>query len=105
MRKLYLVLLLPFLMLLAQQGALCHELSHLAESSHQTAQGHPKQHPGGTLCETCLNFAHIVASATPNVPILRLPTQLRHQLVATAWTHMTESVVPAPRSRGPPIVF
>ena len=102
MRKLYLILLMPLLMLLAQQGALRHEVSHLAESS---SAGHSKQHPGGTLCDTCLNFAHIAASAKPDMPVLWLPTQLRHHQVATVWARITEAVAPAPRSRGPPTTF
>ncbi len=102
MRKLYLLLLMPFLMLLAQQGALRHELGHLAES---TQAGYPKHHPGGTLCDTCLNFAHIAANTKPDVPMLWLTTQLRHHQVATVWGHITERATPAPRSRGPPAVF
>lgn len=102
MRKLYLILLMPLLMLFVQQGAMRHELGHLAQSSQA---GHQKQHPGGTVCDTCLNFAHIAASAKPNVPMLWLTTQLRHHQVATVWAHITETIAPAPRSRGPPNIF
>ncbi len=102
MRKLFLILLLPFLMLLAQQGAVRHELVHLTESSQSE---HQKQHPGDTLCDTCLSFAHIAASAAPDMPPQWLPAQLKHHLVATVWSHVTELVALAAHSRGPPDIF
>ena len=100
MRKLYLSLFLPLLMLLSQQGAVWHEIGHLRNSSPLEQ----KQQPADKLCETCLSFAHLSAAAKPEVPVIALP----------AFTHVLPSADPVPfmaadaptqRSRGPPVLL
>jgi hypothetical protein len=69
MRKLLLCLLLPFVFLLSQQGAVVHEISHLAEltSGAATGPGSSGHLPGDLQCEACLAFAHLAGVATAHV--------------------------------------
>lgn len=103
MRKLYLTLLLPLFLLLSQQGALLHELSHYsdAESSSQRQ----KQHPNGDACDDCLSFAHILGAVKPDVQAPRLLPDLAHHLAATVLAQATQAAAPVPRSRGPPALL
>jgi hypothetical protein len=54
-------LLLPLLLVVAQQGALLHELSHYRSS--ETPGESKKQSPRGDVCELCLAFAQIGSAA------------------------------------------
>jgi len=103
MRKLLLSLLLPFVFLLSQQGAVTHELSHLTDAVSRTAGG-PGQsghQPGDLQCEACLAFAHLAGVATASVvpPALLgfgfgIPTNEAPAFIAAD--------APTARSRGPP---
>ena len=106
MRKLYLSLLLPMLMLLAQQGALWHEIGHL---SRGTASGAPvsqqqqsdQQHLD-KLCESCLAFAQLAAAANTSVLPLNLLSfgfGFAREVAVLAIT----ADAPALRARGPPV--
>jgi len=56
-RKVLRSLLLLLALLVSQQGALLHELSHLSDASAPATSNDGKAH---LPCETCLSFAHIV---------------------------------------------
>lgn len=104
MRKLLLSILLPFVLLLSQQGAVVHEISHLAEfTSGRTSGPGPTGHqPGDLQCEGCLAFAHLAGVATAHVvpPALlsfsfRVPDNEAPAFIAAD--------APTARSRGPPV--
>jgi hypothetical protein len=99
MRKLYLSLVLPLLMLLAQQGAVRHEISHLGGGHPPAAQG--KQQPVDKLCESCLAFAHLAAAAKPDVAALP-PAPASHRAFDAEAHAFVAADTPAQRSRGPP---
>jgi len=104
MRKLLLAFLLPFVMLLSQQGAVRHELSHIADAVSQSQDESPhsgKRQPADLLCEACLAFAHLagVATATVVPPAL---LSFEHHLAAIAAPAFIAADAPTARSRGPP---
>jgi hypothetical protein len=91
---------LLLLLLAAQQGAVVHELSHVAKltggSLHQDAGSTDSQ------CALCPAFAQAVAPAFSHsfhVPLL-LP--IRAELVAELQHVAIDAAVPQARSRGPP---
>jgi hypothetical protein len=102
MRKLYLSLLLPLLMLMSQQAALWHEIGHLGDAASPTEQH--KQHPGDKLCETCLAFAHFASAAKTDVPAPALPC-FDHQPPAETAVVSLSADAPARRSRDPPVLL
>lgn len=103
MRKLYLSLLLPLLMLLAQQGAFWHEIGHLAYANTSTSlSSHQReQHPIDKVCETCLAFDQIAGIAKSEVVTLDLLTFAFGLASVTAASVITADA-PALRNRGPP---
>lgn len=103
MRKLLLSLLLPIFLLLSQQGAVVHAMSHLADDMSRVLDGQGKAgHPAGDLqCEACLAFAHLAGVASAHV----VPPAL---LCFSLQAPVNEAPVfiaadaPTARSRGPP---
>ncbi|HXY76946.1 MAG TPA: hypothetical protein VEH54_08550 [Steroidobacteraceae bacterium] len=94
---------LSVLLVFVQQGALLHELGHLAKVSH-TAGATLRADPSATdnvQCLTCEAYAQIVNPITapvvdvPHSPATYLPTSDPHSAIFGA-------VAPTPRSRGPP---
>ena len=99
MRKLYLSLILPLLMLLSQQGAVWHEIGHSGSGSSPVQSD--KKQPTDKLCETCLAFAHLAATAKPEIP--QPPSvNVSHTLVAVDAVPFVAADAPSQRSRGPP---
>ena len=106
MRKLLLSVLLPFMLLLSQQGAVLHEIGHIADLT-QSGAGAPgsKSHPAGDLqCETCLAFAHLAGVATVHVPVPPL-LALEHPRPSVDAPVFVGADAPTARSRGPPLVL
>ena len=103
MRKLLLTLLLPFVMLLSQQGAVTHELSHLTDALSGAASGTDRSghRPGDLQCEACLAFAHLagVVSAQVVPPAL---LSFSFQIPANESPAFIAADAPTARSRGPP---
>lgn len=93
-------LVLPMLLLMAQQGALLHELSHYRAAEAQ--DDGDTRHTGGP-CALCLAFADIESAATPAVVPLLLLAQLSFLLVPAAIVTARAATPPARRSRGPPV--
>ncbi len=94
-------MLLALWMVLVQQGALLHELSHYTSPDAQTELGH-KKHVAAGACALCLSFAQVNSGAASAL----VPTALRAD-VAFHWepaspVHPRAAAVPAQRSRGPP---
>jgi hypothetical protein len=103
-RKPFLSLLLPILLLLAQQGAVLHGLGHVVADAEQAQlrgkQQNPKQLPTAP-CEKCVVFAHLAGAVAPSIPVIFIP-----QLVFALFGHAVEAQrstdSPPARSRGPP---
>ncbi|MDH0866976.1 DUF2946 family protein [Mitsuaria sp. GD03876] len=123
MRKHLLHLLLPLFMLLSQQGAVWHGIGHLtdaqgrghapagatvaqAATAHGDGQTHadPDELSADQLCELCLAFDDLAASARSEPPVLALASAAHVQ--APVVEHGSRSQpAPQPRSRGPPLVL
>ena len=100
-----LTLLLPLLMLLAQQGAWLHQLSHAAYSAQvRQVQAIGTDHVlDNDQCPTCQSFSQVSFTASPELPQLAFlaPFFLRSaepQFIVLGVDR------PTPRSRGPPSV-
>jgi hypothetical protein len=107
MRRLCLSWVLSLSLLLAQHGAVLHELSHLTHPGHSAGAGAvlgaQLQPAESGLCPTCEAFAQIANPATAAAtdlavsPAALIPTpEPRFTLVGAD--------APSPRSRGPPQV-
>ena len=103
MRKLYLSLLMPLLMLLSQQGMVWHEIGHLSKPASTSSSS--KQAPASDkLCDVCYAFAHLGAGSVPEMPKLVLAS-LEHVHALTEAASSLAAELPAQRSRGPPTVL
>jgi hypothetical protein len=106
MRQVLKSLGLLLLLLIAQQGAVVHEIGHLAEISHLSAVSSNEAHAGAGLadatCALCPAFAQAVAPAFSHS--FHIPVLLRAALDrgADPLYIAVEAAVPTPRSRGPP---
>jgi hypothetical protein len=98
MRRLYGSLLLPFFLLLSQQGELRHEISHLA----QPAKSQQQLPAGVDHCDLCLAFGHLAGAARMEVVAPALLSDLAFHYAAVLRFASAETVLRAPRSRGPP---
>ncbi|MBO9689144.1 DUF2946 family protein [Roseateles chitosanitabidus] len=121
MRKHLLHLLLPLFMLLSQQGAVWHGIGHLsgphggAPSGQTVATAHGAPDDGKTyadaddlsteqLCELCLAFDDLAASARSEAPVLALADAGHVQTSAVELASRSQPA-PQPRSRGPPTLL
>jgi hypothetical protein len=124
MRKHLLHLLLPLFMLLSQQGAVWHGIGHLtgarghapagaalahapvssvARDEHDdVAHADPDELSADQLCEICLAFDDLAASARAEAPVLAL-NEAVHVQAAAAERAERSMPAPPPRSRGPPL--
>jgi len=105
MRRLCLSWVLSLSLLLAQHGALLHELSHLTHGGHSTgaALGAQLQAAEGGLCPTCEAFAQIVNPATATATDLAVSPAVLIPAPEPRFT-IVGADAPTPRSRGPPQV-
>jgi hypothetical protein len=103
MRRLAFSWVLSLLLVLAQSGAVLHEIGHLTSGQHAgaTLRAEPLNDNAG--CPTCESFAQVATPATGAAPSLAVcPTGLlptpdpQYAIVAAD--------APTPRSRGPPQV-
>lgn len=103
MRKLLFSLLLPFVFLLSQQGAVVHEISHLAELTSGAANGPGSSGhvPGDLQCEACLAFAHLAGVATAHVVPPAL-LSFSFPVPGNEAPAFIAADAPTARSRGPP---
>ena len=98
--KLLRSLLLPLLLLVAQQGVALHELSHYTAAETQDGK---KQSPREDVCELCLAFAQVGSAATQQSVAAPLLTDLSYQLTPVLPVVAGAIHLPAERSRGPPL--
>ena len=95
-------LLLPLLLLFAQQGAVLHGLSHFSASHSTDPRGDPeRQQPHSGPCELCLAFAHLDAAAKPE-PLAIQPPVLGFGVAAVSRVPTRAPPAPPEQSRGPP---
>lgn len=99
LRRLCCGLLFPLLLLLAQQGALLHELSHCTPTPHQDE--HHEQE-SGEPCSLCLAFSGVLSAVGPASPPPLLLTGLSFALLAVTAPFVRAAATPAQRNRGPP---
>jgi hypothetical protein len=103
MRRSSLALLLSFLLVFVQQGAVLHELGHLSHGDSATVTALPADSHAlnGAYCPSCEGFAQIANPAAAAIPAVAvcpsgyLPTPDPRYAIVAANT-------PTPRSRGPP---
>ena len=98
MRRLCWTLLLPFLLLSAQQGELRHEYGHYAQAARSCQKAPATIEP----CPLCLAYAHLAGAASTDVaPPTLLGDLAFHFAPAFVLTSVDSQAAP-PRSRGPP---
>lgn len=93
-------LLLTLLLLVAQQGALLHELSHYL--APETQGESDKQGFAHHACATCLAFAQVHSAATADVALPTLLTNLSFAPSVTTSPAALAAELPSQRNRGPP---
>jgi hypothetical protein len=92
--------LLPLLLLLAQQGPLLHEMGHLAAA--EWPDGNTRQDAAG-LCKLCLAISQVQAAASPAVLPLGLLSGLSFGWLCAAADSVCGATPPALHNRGPPV--
>jgi len=97
MRKLSWTLLLPLLLLFAQQAELRHEYSHYADQTASCKKPAPVD-----KCSTCLAYAHITAAAKPELTVAGLLANLSFHFAPAVQVASADDDAVSPRSRGPP---
>jgi len=102
-RRSSLALLLSFLLMFVQQGAVLHELGHLnhtkpAGAAAQRADSHAL---GSNVCTSCEGFAQVANPAAGTSPTVAVSPS--RYLPAPDPRYAANTVSPpTPRSRGPP---
>ena len=99
------ILLLPLLLLFAQQGVLLHELNHYAAYGTDTQHQSDKQGSHGKFCELCLAFAQIGSAAAPEAVVPGLLPDLAFDQALPGPDQGGTAELTLPRSRGPPITL
>jgi hypothetical protein len=102
MRQAFKLVGLLLLLMVAQQGAVVHELSHV---SGATTNGEPRAQTAGaaeTSCALCPAFAQVITPAFSHS--FHIPHLVRFalELVSEPRYAAIDAAVPRPRSRGPP---
>lgn len=98
MRKLSWILLLPFLLLFAQQGELRHEYGHYGKP----LEGAQKKVPDTKHCPVCLAYANLSGAAKTHVAAPVLLSHLTFHHAPAFEVASVDTEVAPPRSRGPP---
>jgi len=100
--KFRLALVLPLLLVFAQQGAMLHELSHI----HSGGSGQVRYENNlvaGKFCDACAAFAQVGNPVSASVAVLPEVAAVRHYEPALLYSIVAAETLP-PRSRGPPRV-
>jgi hypothetical protein len=100
--RIRLTLILPLLLVFAQQGAMLHELSHIHNAGSEQVR-YADNARGDKLCETCAAFSQVgnpASAPTANLPCVAVT----HYLASEPTYSIVGAEAPAPRSRGPPQV-
>jgi hypothetical protein len=102
-RRLSLALLLPLLMLLAQQGAAWHALGHLGApaSTSKAPTDNDETLAQHGLCLSCLAFAGVDSASVPLAAVDSL-LEFSHGWAAAELSRPLPADAPTANSRGPP---
>ena len=101
MRQLFKSLGLLLLLMVAQQGAVVHELSHVSGASN----GELRVQSNGTAdttCAQCPAFAQVVTPAFSHSFHIPLLVRFALEVISEPRYLAIDATVPRPRSRGPP---
>jgi hypothetical protein len=97
-----LALVLPLLLVFAQQGAMLHELSHIQPVG--TGQVRYENNAlASKICDICAAYAQVGNPASASVAVLPTAATVRHYVPAPLYSIVAAEALP-PRSRGPPRV-
>lgn len=99
----YQALCLVVLLVAGQQGALLHEIGHLAELGRSTET--PSQHATEPACALCPAYAQAATPAFDHSFVLPSLVLVRSDEAGAPPIRMVGAAVPTPRSRGPPAVL
>ncbi len=104
-RRTRLWLLLPLLLVLSQQGAWLHELSHAtyAAHSHQIAVRQADASFDNGVCPSCQSFGQLGSALSSSVAAWAAPL-IQHCPRAELQYSSPAAPLPAPRNRGPPLL-
>jgi hypothetical protein len=107
LRRRILAWLLPLTLLITQQFALLHELSHLRGADEtdlvsESGAHHAKHDEHHKACSLCLAFSHVSGGALHLVPpaLARIPLCFLYESFVATGLITADS--PVARSRGPP---
>ncbi|MCC7005401.1 MAG: hypothetical protein IT497_01990 [Ottowia sp.] len=101
MSRIFWRIFLSLLLLLAQQGALSHTLSHHAPTETNTQS--EKRHVDTPLCALCLAFAHVDIAAMAGCITPYLLEHLSSAWMGSFFGAVIVAVFFAPHNRGPPL--
>ena len=103
MRRSSLALLLSFLLVFVQQGAVLHELTHLShtDSADITALRADSHALNGAYCPACEGFAQIANPAAAAIPAVGVCPSGYLSTPDPRYAIVADNP-PTPRSRGPP---
>jgi hypothetical protein len=101
MRQAFKALALLLLLMVAQQGAVVHELSHISGANHIDLRVQPDGAADKT-CALCPAFAQVVTPAFSHSFHIPLLVRLTLEPVPQPRYAAIDAAVPRPRSRGPP---
>jgi hypothetical protein len=103
-RRMRVCLLLPLLLILSQQGAWLHELSHAvyAANPHQVIVQQGQNSPENGICPSCQSFGQLGTALSSSVAVIAAP--LLQYCPQSEPQYLSPSrQLPAPRNRGPPL--
>lgn len=100
MRRLCWTLLLPFLLLFAQQGELRHEYGHYAQAARSCQKAPAAIDP----CPLCLAYAHLAGAASADIAPPALLADLAFHFAPAFAPASVDSEAASPRNRGPPLL-
>lgn len=102
MRQVFKTLGLLLLLMVAQQGAVVHELSHLSGADHAGLQLQEGDGTADKTCALCPAFAQVVTPAFSHSIHIPLLVRFALESVSEPRYAAVDAAVPRPRSRGPP---
>jgi hypothetical protein len=101
LKHVYRALCLVALLVVGQQGAVMHELGHLAVA--QTADvGVSAGEPAEGNCVLCPLFAQVATAAFSHAFLIPLPVRAAPDRTIEIPVEAVDAAVPTPRIRGPP---
>ena len=99
-RRLRWALLMPIVLLLAQQGALVHEYGHRVVAS---ASGSKEAPAAPDRCPVCLAYAHLCGAVAVDAAVVPLLSHLAFHFAPRNVGASIDPRLAEPRNRGPPV--